>query len=227
MSNETACLCPDLLVPHLDIRKDALPSEVWLTFSPAILERDLPVSVLEEYSSVSMIRDNLDDIPQFPVPPGFSIRWFREGDESIWHEIQSVSELHLEITPDLFAKEFGSDKSILGERQFFLFDGRQRSIGTATAWSDNSYRGLEHGRVGWVAVVPEMRGRGLSKPLMTILCNRLRELGHQRTYLTTATVRFPAIRLYSLFGFIPEIKDAQDQAIWDELERLLKSGHRV
>ena len=185
------------------------------------------MSVLEEYSSVSMIRENLEDIPQFPVPSGFSIRWFQEGDESLWHEIQSVSELHLEITPDLFAKEFGSDASILGERQFFLFDSRQRPIGTATAWFDNSYRGLAHGRVGWVAIVPEMRGKGLSKPLMTILCNRLRELGHQRTYLTTATVRFPAIRLYAVFGFMPEIKNAQDQVIWDELEQLLRSGYRT
>lgn len=185
------------------------------------------MSVLEEYFSVSMIRENLEDIPQFPVPPGFSIRWFQEGDESIWNQIQSVTERHLEITPELFTQEFGSDTAILGERQFFLFDSRQRPIGTATAWLDDSYRGLAHGRVGWLAIVPEMQGKGLSKPLMTILCNRLRELGHHRTYLTTATVRFPAIRLYSVFGFVPEIKDAQDQSVWDELEQLLRSGYRI
>jgi GNAT superfamily N-acetyltransferase len=185
------------------------------------------VSVLEEYSSVSMTRENLEDIPQFPVPPGFSIRWFQEGDEVTWHEIQSMSERYLEVAPDLFWKEFGSETSILGERLFFLYDSRQRPIGTATAWFDKSYRGIPHGRVGWLAIVPEMRGKGLSKPLMTILCNRLRKLGHQKTYLTTSTVRFPAIRLYSIFGFVPEIRDAQDQEIWDKLEQLLRNGHRV
>jgi len=174
-----------------------------------------------------MIRENLEDIPRFPVPPGFSIRWFQEGDERIWLEIQSASERYLEITPALFAKEFGSDPAVVGERQFFLLDSRQRPVGTATAWFDDSYRGLPHGRVGWLAVVPEMRGNGLSKPLMTILCDRLRELGHRRTYLTTATVRFPAIRLYSEFGFVPEIKDAKDRVIWDELEQKLSSGYRT
>lgn len=185
------------------------------------------MNVLDEYSSVSMIRENLDDIPQFPVPEGFSVRWFQEGDESIWHEIQSASERYFEIAPDLFAKEFGSEPTILAERQFFLLDNQQRPIGTATAWFDDSYQGLSYGRVHWVAIVPEMQGRGLSKPLMTVLCNRLRELGHERAYLGTATVRLPAIRLYSEFGFKPEIKHAQDQAIWDELEKLIRTGYRI
>jgi GNAT superfamily N-acetyltransferase len=185
------------------------------------------MSFLEKYLPVSMIREHLEDIPQFPVPPGFSVRWFQDGDESIWRQIQSAAEDHFEIAPDLFAEEFGSDTSILNERMCFLCDSREQPIGTATAWFDEDYAGLPHGRVHWVAVIPEMQGKGLSKPLMTIVCNRLRELGHERAYLGTATVRFQAIRLYSEFGFVAEIKDDQDRAIWDELEQKLRDGFRI
>ena len=185
------------------------------------------MSFLGKYLPVSMIREHLEDIPQSPVPLGFSVRWFQDGDEGIWREIQSAAELYFEIAPDLFSKEFGSDISILSERMCFLFDSRQQPIGTATAWFDNDYNGLPRGRVHWVAIIPEMQGKGLSKPLMTIVCNRLRELGHERAYLGTATVRFQAIRLYSKFGFVPEIKDDQDRAIWSELELKIRDGFRV
>ena len=63
--------------------------------------------------------------------------------------------------------------------------------GTTTAWYNEDYRGLPFGRVHWVAIVPEMQGRGLAKPIMSAVCHRLRELGHGRAYLTTTTVRIP------------------------------------
>ena len=59
---------------------------------------------------------------------------------------------------------------------------------------------------------------GLAKPLMTVVCNRLRELGHQRAYLTTATIRIPAIRLYLKFGFRPDIQNEQDRQAWRRLQ---------
>ena len=49
---------------------------------------------------------------------------------------------------------------------------------------------------------------------MTVVCNRLRELGHDRAYLVTSTARLPAIKLYLDFGFEPEIHDAEQQRVW-------------
>jgi GNAT superfamily N-acetyltransferase len=151
------------------------------------------MSVLERHVSVSMIRENLANIPQFRLPSGFTVRWFREGDMALWLQIHR-----------------------------FLIDNQGRAIGTATAWFDDNYNGRRYGRVHWVAIVPDMQGKGLAKPLMTIICNCLRELGHDRAYLTTSTKRFPAINLYYQFGFVPEIKDSQDRAVWDELELKLR-----
>ena len=180
----------------------------------------------EQNVTVTMVRADLDDIPQYPLPPDFSVRWFEDGDESLWKHIQSESEPHFEITPGLFIDEFGSFSSELRERLFFLYDSRSRPIGTATAWFDNDYEGLPYGRIHWVALIPAMQGKGLSKPLMTVACNRLRELGHVQAYLTTSTGRVPALRLYSTFGFVPKIKNAQDTLIWDQLERELGKSFR-
>lgn len=168
-----------------------------------------------------MIRETLDDIPQYVLPPGYSLRRYQPGDERSWTAIHVEADLYNTITPALFGQQFGSDPVVLRERQFYVCDPDGRAIGTATAWFDDHYRGRRYGRVHWVAIVPAMQGRGLSKPLMTAVCNRLRELGHDRVYLTTSAARLPAVHLYLKFGFVPEIAGPQDEALWREILRRL------
>jgi GNAT superfamily N-acetyltransferase len=185
------------------------------------------MSILDEYIPVTMIRDDLDLIPQFHLPQGYAIRWYQDGDKDLWLEIQRASEDYIEITPELFMEWHGNYLSILKDRMFFLLDPEMNAIGTATAWFIDEYRGKRYGRVGWVAIVPSMQDKGLSRPMMTVLCNRLMELGHKRAYLTTSTTRFPAIRLYWRFGFRPEYNQPGDRDVWRELEWRIREGYRV
>jgi len=76
--------------------------------------------------------------------------------------------------------------------------------------------------VHYVAIIPDEQGRGLAKPLLTVVCNRLRELGHTRGYLITQSVRIKAINLYAEFGFVPHIQDSEAMKIWSELQSKLK-----
>ena len=185
------------------------------------------MSVIDEYISVTMTRDHLEDIPQFHLPPDFAIRWYQDGDEELWLEIERASEDHIEITHELFMEWHGDHLSMLKDRMFFLLDPEMKAIGTATAWFLDEYNGKPYGRVGWVAIIPDMQGKGLSRPMMTVLCNRLKDLGHERAYLTTSTTRFPAIRLYWRFGFRPEYDRVNDRVVWQELERRIRQGYRV
>jgi GNAT superfamily N-acetyltransferase len=57
--------------------------------------------------------------------------------------------------------------------------------------------------VHWLAVLPAFQGRGLGKALMTVVCQRLRDLGHQRACLSTLIARGAALELYRQFGFRP------------------------
>jgi GNAT superfamily N-acetyltransferase len=178
-----------------------------------IAQRNIPVA---------MIRKDLEAIPDYVLAPGYRLRAYQPGDEELWRQIHLLSDRYHTFHPDLFFQEFGYDRGVLEERQLYLCDVQGSAIGTATAWFNDCYKGQVYGRVHWVAIVPQEQGKGLSKALMTGVCNRLRELDHSRAYLTTSTVRIQAINLYLKFGFVPEINYDTDVTIWYELEKVLK-----
>ena len=178
---------------------------------------------MEEYIPVNMIRNNLDNIPQFELPSPFTIRTYQPGDAEAWTRIHIESDFYSTFTPTLFHEQFGHDEEILSSRQFYLCDGDGAAIGTASAWFAD-YRGYPNGRVHWVAITPSMQGKGLAKPLITAVCNRLKDLGHDRIFLDTASVRGPAIQLYLKFGFVPDIRNEEDVRAWHILRGEMSPG---
>src|SRR5262245_43658372 len=186
------------------------------------------LNITETDISVMMSRDDLENIPQFALPTPYQARCYQPGDEESWLKIQIEADKFSDfLTPELFAGDFGTDPQILAERQFYLLDQLGAAIGTATGWSYDGYRDPSYGRIHWVAILPEYQGQGLAKPLMTLVCNRLKALGHRRAYLDTSTVRVPAINLYLSFGFVPEISTPEDLQVWRELVPHLKYAYRL
>ena len=106
---------------------------------------------------------------------------------------------------------------MLAQRQAYLCDGQGQPVGTASAWPNEPSKGPEYGRVHWVAILPAHQGQGLAKPLLAVVCRRLRQSGHTRAYLDTSTGRLPALNLYLKFGFVPEIRHDQDVTAWREV----------
>lgn len=171
---------------------------------------------------VRMLRDSLQGLPDHLLPVGYSLRWYTPGDERHWVRIQRAADKHNEITPELFVEDFGTDPDITAQRQCFLCDSHGAPIGTATAWFDRDYHGAACGLVHWVAILPRMQGKGLSKPLMSVVLRRMQELGHDRACIVTSAVRIPALNLYLQFGFRPEIRSCDDLHLWKHLRGLLK-----
>jgi GNAT superfamily N-acetyltransferase len=154
-------------------------------------------------SSSRLSNNSLHCVPRYPLPTPFSLRRSRPGDRETWLRIETASRAIPEvITPELFELQFGTDPVVLEQRQLFLCDGTGTAIGTATAWYDGTDPRQNWGRVHWVAIVPPWQGRGLAKPLLSAVCQRLLELDHQRAYLMTESVRTAAIALYQKFGFM-------------------------
>ncbi len=168
----------------------------------------------EAGAGLRMVREDLADIPQFGLPPGFSLRWFRPGDEAAWIDIHVRADAHNEFPPGRFAAEFGTDPDVIARRQCYLCNPAGEPIGTTTAWFADDYKGRPYGRVHWVAILPGYQGRGLAKPMLSAVMNRLVELGHVRAMLTTNEVRLPAIGLYLKFGFRPDIDTEEDLRAW-------------
>ncbi len=168
-----------------------------------------------------LVRENWANLADYPLPRGLSIRGFAPGDEAVWGRIQAAADHFNAITPALFTRQFGSDPDALPQRQCFLVNEHGAPIGTGTAWYNEDFQGKRYGRVHWIALLPEFQGRGLAKPLMSVVCHRLHDLGHERAYLTTFTARIPALKLYRHFGFTPFIRSAYEAALWRELDEVL------
>jgi GNAT superfamily N-acetyltransferase len=173
-------------------------------------------------TSVSMVRPNLDNLPYYELPDSFYFHWYSSNDEHVWTEIQKEADKYSNITDTLFASEFGTDVQLLNSRQCYIATKENKIIGTTTAWFDDNYRGKVYGRVHWVAILPMWQSKGLSNPLLYMVCNRLSVLGHNCAYLTTSTARIPAINLYLKFGFQPEILTMADLAAWQAICDKLK-----
>ena len=172
--------------------------------------------------SVVMINPDLSTTPVYPLPDDCSVRWYTPGAERDWEAIHRDADHYGTVTPELFRQQFGSSAAELSHRQCYLAHSRHGTIGTATAWYADDFLGGSYGRVHWVAIITAMQGRGLAKPLLSIVCRRLLELGHHRAYLTTATVRIAAINLYLRFGFRPYPRDRDEADAWQQLAPRLK-----
>jgi GNAT superfamily N-acetyltransferase len=179
------------------------------------------MNVIDRNVPLTMVRRDLDGVPRFDVPAGFTLRPFASGDEEAWVWIHAAADRYNEATLARFRSEFGDDAATLERRMRFLVDPTGSAIGTAAAWFDHQPPGPLLGRVHWVAIHPAHQGRGLAKPLLSHVCALLRDLGHERTFLTTSSARIPAIALYLRFGFEPEIDGSDSAAAWAELRRHL------
>ncbi len=157
---------------------------------------------------LTMVREDLENIPLYPLPAGYSFRWYQAGDEEHWIALQAPFYAPGAINLDLFRAQFGCAAGLLAERQCYLLNQAGDAIGTATAWIYDGFRGPEYGRIHWVVVAQPYQGQGLSRSLLGLACQRLRELGHTKAYLTTSWLRLVAVNLYRRFGFV-ELPDAR------------------
>ena len=154
-----------------------------------------------EKNRVIMVNDELRTAPVCELSPELTVHWYERGDEDTWTHIQAVADKHNVITSGVFLKQFCEARLDLCERQCFLVHQEGGTIATGTAWAAVGGKLAGYGRVHWIAVLPEWQGRGIGAMLMSIVCQRLIALGHERAFLTTSRARRPAMRLYEKFGF--------------------------
>lgn len=121
----------------------------------------------------------------------------------------------------------------LPRRMLFLLDGTGVAIGTATAWFASTPAAPTAGtagRVHWVSLAPEVQGRGLAKPLLAAVLERLERLHGDRAMLVTHTQAARAIGMYLQFNFAPAPLDAAtgftpaERGGWTDMRRLFGGG---
>jgi GNAT superfamily N-acetyltransferase len=164
---------------------------------------------------LSMFCSTLDNIPQFALPNGYTMRPYQKGDIQHWLDFHIPLFDEGDITEALFWREYGRDETVLAQRQFYMMHD-DKVMGSISAWFGDEERDIHLGRIHWIVLHEGYRGKGLSKPLLAFTMNKLKELGHTQAYLTTDTDLIPAINLYLKFGFQPEIDSDELQLVWDD-----------
>lgn len=158
----------------------------------------------QEFIPVVMVREDLTDLPAFPLPEGYRLRYFRAGEDHLWAEIEVAVASFDSMDRALagFEREFGPGRARMEERCLYMEAPDGRVIGTSTAWYNDAFNGRDYGRIHWIAIRPEYQGRGLARPLLAASLRRIADF-HDRAYLTTQTTSVRAINLYLDFDFIP------------------------
>lgn len=169
---------------------------------------------------IRMIRPHLLDIPQVDFPDGFSARPMRAAEGALWTDIVLDAEEWLDLSRDLFEREFGQDLAAVPERCFLIEDAGGGAVGTISAWYRRDFRGLDYGLIHWVAVRPHWQGRGLGKAGLSFALGQLARW-HERALLHTSTLRLPAVSLYLDFGFRPDLEEDGARQAWREMRRVL------
>lgn len=169
---------------------------------------------------IVMVRESLEGIADPAVPAGYRLRTFAPGDETSWARVETAAgEFSSEVPArERFAAEFGPHLAEMADRCLFLDSDRDGIVGTTTAWRDPGFRGMDHGRIHWVAVTPSHQGRGLGRLLVVKALVLLRRW-HERAYLTTQTSSWIGVHLYLSLGFVPFLTAPEQAEGWELLRR--------
>ncbi len=170
---------------------------------------------------VAMFRPDIDHLPEpSMLAGGFRVRWFCEGDENTWAQIEcEAGEFSSAAAARArFAKDF-PDPAWLHDRCLFIEDSAGEAVGTATAMS-GQLAGRTMGQLGWVAVTPRHQGRGLGKCVVALALRRIAQ-EHRAIFLSTQTTSVAAVNIYLRCGFVPHAYGPDDEEAWQLLSRAL------
>ncbi len=174
-----------------------------------------------------VLERSLTDLPDRPMPGGYRIESYADGDRDAWIDIEKSAREFSTYEEGLAAwhRYYGGQEAGLKGRMFFAVGPGGEKAATATAWydirrEDDGVNGMLH----WVAVRREQQGRGLSKPLILHVLHRMRELGYTRAAVPTQTTTWLACGVYLDLGFRPIPANAVNSRVGWEIVRTL-TGH--
>ncbi len=180
----------------------------------------------KENIPVLMVLEKLSEFREYDFPPGFRVRHYREGDKTLWAEVETAAGEFSDFKNGLarFEEEFEKFPEELKQRFLILENDMHQCIGTAMGWFGDGAFGPEYGRIHWVGIHPAWQGKGLAKPLVSRAMEIIRDR-YEKAYLTTQTKSYKAIKIYLDFGFRPYLQSLSCRVAWKQMAELL--GHQA
>ena len=167
---------------------------------------------------LALPRELLSDPPQRPVPPGYSIRDYRPGDEEAWirmhrRAVPSFDETRLRRWWDRYLS-LALPRGIL----FAVTDGPGAAVATAGCIHQTRNGTIPFGgQLAWVATDPDHQGRGLATALAAAATRRLIEMGYESIVVCTGDDLLPAIKVYLRLGYRPLLYEDDMPQRWRQI----------
>jgi mycothiol synthase len=160
--------------------------------------------LLDPRPQLRMRCDDLDRLPPLELSVGYCLRRFAAGDEPIWvallQENGELGEWDLDRAERLFTAKKGA---VWRESIHYIVHG-QRPVATACVQLHPDLP--DTAELGWVAVIPDYRRRGLGRSICLAVMHFMRGQDYRRCFLRTDDRRLPAIRTYLSLGFQPDLE---------------------
>ena len=158
--------------------------------------------------------DRPEKVVQPGIAPGYKIRIYQSGDEDSFLSLM----VKTDFDPWDDEKLRYNVSKIIPNGWFFVEEERsQELVGSAMCLHNYSGKRPFTGDVGWLAVDPAHRSRGLGYSLIVYVTNRFLHAGYSQIQLHTEYYRLPAIRIYLKMGYLPVIPSAEIEALWEEV----------
>ena len=152
--------------------------------------------------------------PMISLPPGYSLRTYRPGDEVQFFTLMESAGWpgwdDEKLRPWLFR--------ILPDGWFMAIDQNSGKIAaSAMATHDHTWRHPFCGEVGWVAADPAHTGKGLGMAITAAVTARFIEVGYRHIHLFTEHWRLPAIKTYLKLGYEPLTDSVEVEKLWQKI----------
>jgi mycothiol synthase len=159
------------------------------------------------------MRHRLEQLPELDVPDGYQLAALESGDLERWVALLNDNGELGAWTRERAAPYFGPHTTVLlGESYFVLHDATPVATAQLQLHPDDEYAPLAE--LGWVAVSPAQRGRGLGYLVCLAVLRRAAATHQSGVFLRTDDHRYPAIATYLKLGFEPWLRDASAAARW-------------
>jgi mycothiol synthase len=148
------------------------------------------------------------------LPDGYGLRTFRPGDEDAWIAVLNTAAFGA-WDHERLARMLSGDRAPMPYEGIWFATRNDVPVGALCTffYRDESPPASE---IGWVAVTPEHRGRGLAGAMCTAALAFIHGEGLDYAFLKTEDYRVAAIKLYLRLGFKPEMVALEHPAWWEK-----------
>ncbi len=167
----------------------------------------------EPYVQLQMIWPErlLNAPPVARVPPGYSLRTYRKGDESRFYKV-----MELAGWPGWNDEKLKPWTARIPPESWLMaiHDESGKIVATAMGLHDHSEQHPNGSELGWLAGDPAYASKGLGMAVCAAVTARLIGAGYRNIHLYTEHWRLAALKIYLKLGYAPFLYTPEMQERW-------------